>query len=146
MEFTCSIVINKPQKQVAEYFANPLYLKEYQDGFLRKELQSGTAGEDGAISNMYYKQGKREMLLEETILKNELPESFFANYHHEHMDNTMCCVFTAMDEQTTRYDSTIHYTAFRGFLPKLMAKFFPSIFKKQVKKWMVNFKAFVEAE
>jgi hypothetical protein len=38
---------------------------------------------------MYYKQGKRELELTETITANRLPDSFEASYHHIHMDNTM---------------------------------------------------------
>ncbi|MCZ6595403.1 MAG: hypothetical protein O6943_10895 [Bacteroidetes bacterium] len=58
-----------PIKKVTDLFADPKNLKEYQDGFIRKEPVSGKEGE---VSKMYYKYGNREMELTETITKNEL--------------------------------------------------------------------------
>jgi len=144
MKFTSTVTINIPKEKVAAYFANPDYLKEYQEGFLRKELISGDSGEENTISKLYYKQGKREMELTETIQVNKLPDEFMAQYHHKFTDNTMKSTFTALSETKTRYDAEIHYTAFRGFVIKTMVFIAPNFFKKQVAKWLKNFKVFVE--
>lgn len=144
MKFTCSIDIARPVKKVAALFEDPANLTHYQDGFVKKELISGKQGEVGAVAKLYYQMGKREMVITETILVNNLPEEFLGSYHHKHMDNTMHCSFIALDAQNTRYDATIEYTAFRGWLPKTMAFLFPGMFKKQVQKWLDNFKAFAE--
>ena len=145
MKFTCTIDINRPKEKVVALFADPQHLKEYQDGFISKELLEGTAGQNGAISKMLYKQGKGQMELTETIINNGLPDVFVGHYHHKHMDNTMTCRFIQLNENQTRYKSEIEYTAFRGFLPKLLAKLFPGMFKKQVQKWQNNFKIFAES-
>ena len=144
MKFSGSKDINKSRKKVVEYFKNPDYLKEYQDGFVRKELISGIAGENGAISKMYYKYGKREMELTETITNNNLPDVFEASYHHKHMDNTMKCTFTEINETKTRYDYEYEYTRINWFMPKLIAILFPGMYRKQGEKWMNQFKEFVE--
>lgn len=144
MQFTCSVTINAPKEKVAAYFINPAYLKEYQDGFLRKELISGEQGQVNSISKLYYKQGKREMELTETIQVHKLPDEFMAQYHHKFTDNTMKSTFTALSENETRYDAEINYTAFRGFMVKVMVFIAPGFFKKQVAKWLHNFKIFVE--
>jgi len=144
MKFTCTVTINKPLDQVAAFFADPQYLGEYQEGFVKKELLSGEAGQDGAVSLMFYDAGGRKMELTETIISNRLPEAFEANYHHIHMDNSMNSYFTALAPDQTRYDAEIEYTAFRGFMVKIMAFIFPGMFKKQVQKWLNNFKTFVE--
>ena len=146
MKFICSVDINKPISVVSAFFKNPKYLGEYQEGFLRKELISGKENSKGAISKIYYKIGKGEMLLTETILKNELPNSFLAFYHHKHTENTMQTTFISIDENTTRYEAEINYSAFKGYMVKLMKFLFPSMFKKQVQKWLNNFKLFVEKE
>ena len=146
MKFTVSVIINQPQTMVAQLFSDPANLKEYQPGFDKKELVSGIEGENGAISKMYYKTGKREMELTETITSNRLPDSFEASYQHKSMDNTMKCSFRSLHETKTRYDMEIEYTVFRGFMPKMMSFLFPGIFKKQVKKWMDNFKEFAEKQ
>jgi len=144
MKFTCTIEIEQTLEKVAQLFADPKYLGNYQPGFISKEIIKGSSGQNGAISKMYYKQGKGKMELTETIVDNNLPHSFFATYHHKHMDNTMKCSFTALSTTRTRYTSEIEYTAFRGVLPKLMAFLVPGLFKKQVQKWLNNFKLFAE--
>ena len=72
MKFKGSVEINKPRSEAVRYFSDPEYLGEYQDGFVRKELIEGEQGQKGAISKMYYKYGKRDMELTETITSNRL--------------------------------------------------------------------------
>ncbi len=144
MKFTCSVIVDRSLNEVIELFEDPSNLKEYQDGFLRKELVSGVEGQVGTVSKMYYKNGGQEMEITETIVVNNLPEEFLGEYHHEHMDNTMKCYFVALNDNQTQYYTEIDYTAFRGFIPKVMGYFFPGIFKRQVQKWLDNFKAFAE--
>lgn len=146
MKFTGTIDIDKPRKMVTSFFANPEHLGEYQEGFLRKELVSGPAGQEGAISKMYYQMGKGEMELTETITTNQLPNIFEGHYHHKHMDNTMKCTFTALDENRTRYDTEIEYTRINWLMPRLMAILFPGMFRKPAQRWMNNFKEFVERQ
>lgn len=146
MNFTSTVIINKPKEMVANYFANPEYLAEYQEGFQKKELVSGEAGKVNAVSNLFYASGKRKMMLTETIVVNNLPDEFMAQYHHKFTDNTMKSTFTSIDENQTRYDAEIHYTAFRGFMVNTMAFLAPKFFKKQVDKWLLNFKTFLEKQ
>lgn len=140
------IDIDQSLEKVTTIFANPDYLKEYQDGFLRKEHVSGNKGQTGAVSKMYYKYGKREMELEETITKNELPDTFEAHYHHKHMDNTMKCNFSSINDNQTRYEYEYEYTRIDWIMPKLIAILFPSMYKKPAEKWLQQFKAFVEKQ
>ena len=146
MKFKHTIVINKPVKKVAELFAEPTHLKEYQEGFVKKELVSGIAGQDGAISKMYYKTKKYEMELTETITANRLPDSFEAFYHHKHMDNTLNSSFKALSDNQTEYVSEGEYVRVSWIMPKIMVFLFPGMFKKQVEKWLNNFKAFAEKQ
>ena len=146
MKYKGHIDINKPQDKVADLFANPQNNKEYQDGFLKKELISGQSGKDGAVSKMYYKFGKRDMELTETIIANRLPDSYEAFYHHPHMDNTMKCRFLPLNDNRTRYEYEFEYTRVSWVLPKIMVTLFPSIFRKQGEKWITQFKEFVEKQ
>lgn len=131
---------------VAKYFANPKYLSEYQEGFKKKVLEKGEEGRNGTISKMYYKNGKYEMVLTETIVSNELPNSFEAFYHHKHMDNTMKCEFKSLHENETRYQVYVEYTRIDWVMPKLISILFPGMYKKPARRWMENFKRFVEAQ
>ena len=144
MKFKGSIDIDRPRNKVAALFADPINLKEYQDGFIKKELVSGKEGESGAVSKMYYKYGKRDMELMETITVNRLPDLFESSYRHKHMDNTMKCKFVALNDNLTRYE--FEYTRVSWVLPKLMAILFPSVYRKQGEKWMKQFKEFAEKQ
>lgn len=146
MKFSGHIIINKDRFTVVNYFKNPKYLREYQDGFIRKDFISGKEGENGAISKIYYQHGKQEMELTETITANNLPNTFEAFYHHKHMDNTMKCTFTEVAKNVTRYDYEFEYTRINWVMPRLMAILFTSMFKKPAAKWMRQFKEFVEKQ
>lgn len=146
MKFEGYIDINHSIDVVTKYFADPKYLGEYQEGFEKKVLEKGKAGEEGAVSKMYYRNGKHEMVLTETIISNNLPNSFEAFYHHKHMDNTMKCDFKSLNETKTRYEFKVDYSRINWVMPRLMAIFFPGLYKKPAKKWMENFKDFVEAQ
>lgn len=146
MKYSGAIEIEKPIELVTKLFAEADNLKEYQDGFISKELQSGQEGEIGAVSKMYYKYRKHDMILIETIISNNLPASFEASYHHKHMDNTMKCTFTSIGDNRTKYEYTYEYTRISWVIPKLMALLFPSMYRKQGEKWINQFKEFVEKQ
>lgn len=142
MRFTCYTDIKAPIQIVVDLFKNPDNLKHWQDGFKSIEYISGAPGAEGSISKLSYDR----LSLVETIIRNELPEEFKANYEHKHMVNTMSCRFKVIDVGTTRLEQEIHYTQFNGFLPKVLAKLFPGMFRKQVQKWLDQFKYFVEKQ
>ena len=146
MKFTGFVDIERPRDVVVSYFINPKYLGEYQDGFIKKELISGDTGEAGAVSMLYYGDDKRKMELRETIITNDLPNVFIAQYHHKHMDNSMKCEFQPLDDDRTRYKYEFEYTRINWIMPKLMAILFPSVYRKQGEKWMRQFKGFVEKQ
>ena len=146
MKHKGSLIINKPREEVVALFMTPDSRKEYQDGFERSELLQGSEGHPGAKTKLEYKYGKRDMVLIETVLKNGLPHSFEAHYHHQHMDNTMKCTFRALDANRTEYGYEFEYTRIDWFMPKLMAILFPSMYRKQGDKWMKQFKEFVEKQ
>ncbi len=146
MKFGGTIIINQPYEKLATLFADTNNLKEWQDGFKRKELISGVEGENGAVSSIHLSQGKRDMELVETIIDNQLPHYFEAMYHHKHMDNTLKTSFTPINDSQTEYKTEGEYTRINWILPKLMALLFPSMFRKQAYKWMENFKRFVESQ
>ncbi len=146
MKHKGALVINQPRSIVTDLFINSDYNKEYQDGFIKKELISGTKNQNGAKSKMYYKYGNRDMILIEIITKNNLPDSFEANYYHKHMENTMKCTFIEISDTQTRYVYEYEYTRINWFIPKLMAILFPKMYRKQGEKWMQQFKQFVEKQ
>ena len=50
------------------------------------------------------------------------------------------------NDNQTRYDYEFEYTRINWVVPKLMAILFPSMYRKQGKKWMKQFKEFAEKQ
>lgn len=144
MKFAGSLTINKSRQVVTELFTDPSHMHKYQDGFKRKELQSGIENKKGAISMIYFDQKGRKMVLKETIINNNLPLSFKALYEHKHMDNTMVCNFEELDGQSTLFNYEFEYIKIKSFVSKVMMKLVPSMFQKPAHRWMRQFKNFVE--
>lgn len=146
MKYRCVVYINLPLKRVVELWDNENNFKEWQDGFQRIERISGEINKEGSKAQILFHQGKQKIELIETILANNLPKERTALYEHIHMDNTQTTKFVSINENQTQYISEVEYVKFKSFLPKLMAKLFPRMFKKQSQKWMNQFKEFAEKQ
>lgn len=144
MNFSGFIDIDQPIEKVVDTFI--IAEKKWQEGFVEKKLLSGREGENGAVSMMYYKNGRYQMQLKETIIQNNLPHSLEASYHHKHMANIMKYSFTKITETSTRYSVEVEYTKINWVMPRLIAILFPNRYRKPAQKWMENFKVFVERE
>ena len=146
MKYTNVVEIDLPRDKVVELWKNPDYYKEWQNGFVESKLLSGTLGEKGAQSEINLLYNNRRMKLLETVLESNLPEEKVVLVEHEHMTNTMASRFKEVAESKTEYSAEIEYTKFNGILPKIMAKLFPGMFRKQSQKWLDQFKMFAEAK
>lgn len=146
MKFSCSVVINKPKDEVVGYFVDPNNLVYWQDGFLGKKILSGEPMADGSVAEFRYKMGMNDLTLYETVISNQLPDSFLAEYECDPTHNSMLSTFEALDANTTKYTSEVEYIRFTGLMLQVMKALFPSMFKKQVKKWLDQFKSFAEEQ
>jgi uncharacterized membrane protein len=146
MKFKCSVIIDLPIEQVIQLYENPENLVYWQDDFISYEHVSGDPGTPGSKGLLKYKFGKGVMELHETIIVNDFPKEFKGKYEAKTMVNLMTNKFSSIHDNQTKYDSEIEYLEFRGIMPKLMAFFMPGVFKKQVQKWMNQFKAFAESK
>lgn len=144
MKFSIKTTIQTSREKVVAYFMNTDVMHEWQDGFVSKEELSGIPWKKGATAQLTYKQGGRELILLETILENNLPDVFEALYVHTHTTNTMRSAFREINQNETEYFVEVDYTKLNGFMVKLIAFVYPSMFKKQVQKWIKQFSDFVE--
>lgn len=146
MKYSGHIDIDKPLEEVVDFFSDSENQVKWQDGFIRKEQLKGTGRESGAQIKLYYKYGNRDMILIETVISNDLPNSIESTYHHKHMDNTMKCSFTPIGQDKTRYQYEYEYTRISWIMPRLMAILFPGMYRKQGEKWMKQFKEAIEKQ
>lgn len=146
MKFTCTVEINKPLAVVLKVWRDESKFSSWQDGFQSKEILSGSKGKEGSKSKIVLSQGNRKMELIETLKVDNLPVEHTVYVEHIHMNNYMTTSFKELTKDKTQYSCTVEYTKFNGFVPNLMARLFPSMFRKQVQKWLVQFKELTEKE
>ncbi len=143
MKFTCQVEINDSLDSVIKEFSDSEKLKYWQDGFVSKTTIVGNNMATGSKSEMKYLMRGQEMLITETVLDNKLPDYFYAKYDHKHTENTMLSKFSEKNGKTI-YKAEIDYYRLSGFMVNLIAFIYPKLFKKQVDKWMQQFKAYIE--
>jgi hypothetical protein len=132
-----------PRDEVIKKMDNPDNMKHWQRGLVSYEHISGTPGEIGAKMQLNYKMGKREFNLLETITKSNFPEEFHGTYSAKGMHNVQENFFKETPEGHTKWTSTCEFIP-SGFMMRAMAFLMPGAFKKQSKKYMVDFKNFAE--
>jgi len=144
MKYTCTVEIPLNQKECVDLWMDESKFHLWQDGFQHRKWIEGEPNANNSKSEILLAQGKNRMELEERIIDNSLPDYILGEYVHKHMTNTQKTSFQIISEDSTLIRSDVEYTAFRGFLPRLMAKLFPGMFKKQSQKWLDQFKLLAE--
>ena len=143
MKYTTEIEIEKPIEKVIELFDNPDNLKKWMEGLQSFEHISGTPGQPGAKSRLFFKMGKREVEMIETITVRNLPDEFSCTYEAKGVYNIAKNKFLKVSDTRTKYISENEFQ-FKGFM-KFFAFLMPGAFKKQSFKYMQHFKDFVES-
>ena len=144
MKYEEAIIIHKPRKEVVEKFSDPKSLKHWQAGFISMEPINGELGEEGSQNLLKYEMGKRKIEMIETILTNNLPIEYTATYEAKGVYNFQRNRFLETPENHTRWVTENEFK-FSGFM-KLFGWFMPGAFRKQSRKYMEDFRAFVEDE
>ena len=141
MHYSVSVEINLPRDRVIELFDNPDNISKWQPSLLSFKHLSGELGQPGATSELIYKMGKRDIVMIETIIERNLPQSFAATYTTKGVWNQVANHFAEQDGKTTWTINTVFKCT--GFL-RVMAFFMPGMFKKQTTADMLRFKYFTE--
>lgn len=137
MKFICDVIVEKPAVKVAALYHDPNYFHEWQDGFLRIESK-------GDYNKIFFKQGKREMMLKEVLQFHEQPFHKKARYEHAMMTNTLESTIEVIDNESCRVRTEIEYVEIKNFLFRIMIKISPGILKNPPQKWLTQFKEFAE--
>ncbi|MBL4662461.1 MAG: SRPBCC family protein [Flavobacteriaceae bacterium] len=143
MKYTSEIIINLPREEVIRKLENAENMKHWQRGLVSYKLLEGSPGQENAKTELAYKMGKRNVFLVETIIKNEFPEEFHANYNSKGVHNAQRNFFHALEPNKTKWVSESEFQ-FAGFGMKVMGYLMPNAFKKQSLKYLKDFKNFAE--
>lgn len=143
MIYDVEITIDLPRDEVIKKFDNTENMKHWQQGLVTSEHISGTPGEVGAKMQLTYKMGKREMVLLETITKRNFPTEFHGTYDTKGVHNLQKNYFEDINEKQTKWISKCEFLP-TNFTMRVMTLLMPGAFKKQTKKYMLDFKNFAE--
>lgn len=144
MKYILDIDINKPIERVIDLFDNPDNMSKWMKGLVSFDHLSGTQGQPGAKSRLKFKMGNRDVEMIETIKVRNLPDEFSGTYEVKGVFNTIKNKFVRLSDNKTKYISEQEFE-FQGFM-KVIAFLMPGVFKKQTKKYLEDFKNFVESQ
>lgn len=144
MKYTTEVEIDLPVDRVVGLFDNPDNLPLWMDGFDRIEPVRGAAGTPGSVSRLIFKQGKREMIMTETIEKHDLPSELTCVYEARGVTNRNTTRFEDLGGRTLY--RTENEFKFSNLPMKVFSWIMPGAFKKQSLKYMTAFKEFAEAQ
>jgi carbon monoxide dehydrogenase subunit G len=143
MHYSVTVEIDLPRQRVIELFDNPDNMPHWQPTLLSFQHVSGELGQTGAISELKYQMGKREITMIETITERNLPDVFSATYETKGVWNQVSNHFVEQDGKTMWTMNTVFKCT--GML-RIMAWLMPGMFKKQTTADMLSFKAFAEPQ
>ena len=137
------IIINKPIKEVWNFFENPDNLKYWLSGFQKVEHVSGVPGTAGAKAKHYFLERGKELVLDEEIIE-VIPEKKFAGtLGSSMMVNTVTNYFNDLGNGQTEYTLSSD-TQFKGFLWKQIGPLMKGEFKKRQERDLQALKQVIE--
>lgn len=145
MKYTTEFVIEKSIETVINKMDSAENMKHWQEGLVSTEHISGIPGQLGAKMKLNYVFGKRKMQLMETITKQNFPKEFHATYTTKGLRNIQQNYFETTTDGCTKWICKNEFEP-TNFMMNAMLYLMPRAFKKQTKKYMTNFKSFVENE
>jgi len=145
MKYLTEILIEKPLEDVIKKMNSTENMKHWQNGLESAEHISGTPGQFGAKMKLNYNFGNRKMEIIETITKENFPQEFHATYSTKGVRNIQQNYFESTKDGNTRWITKNEYQP-TNFKMNAMLLLMPRAFKKQTKRFMLNFKNFVEKD
>ncbi len=143
MRFTTELVLERSIAQVWQAFDSPEQMQAWQPTLESFEAVTGTPGQPGAVSRLTYLEGKRTMVLVETITERREPELFAGTYDSGMALNRMTNRFSALDADRTHWKIECEFV-FRGFW-RLLAPFFRAPIERRTRADVERFKEWLEA-
>ena len=143
MKYTTEIIINKPVEKCFSALENLENMKHWQLGFENVEHISGIPRAIGSKIKLNYRFGKRKMSLEESVMAKEKNHCIHFNFNTKGLLNIQENFFEKIDKTTTKWICINEFIP-TNFSARIMLFLMPKAFKKQSKKYLTDFKNFVE--
>jgi uncharacterized protein YndB with AHSA1/START domain len=140
-----TVIINRPIKEVWEFFKDPNNLKLWLGGFQRYEQVSGTPGTVGAKAKHYFIERGKELVLDEEIIEVIPEKKFLGTLGSSMMVNTVTNYFNDLGNNKTEY-SLSSDTQFKGFFWKQVGPLMKGEFKKRQENDLQKLKQVLESQ
>ena len=142
MKFHIEITVDISLNKLIELFESPENLKKWQPNLISFEHLSGDIGQEGATSRIHYNMVVKKIVMQETIIKRNLPEEFVILYESDGVSNTVTNNFKETGVNKTRWIMQNNFK-FSGIM-KYAAMALKGVFRKQTEMTMERFKKFAE--
>ena len=138
-----TVIINKPVKEVWEFFKNPDNLKLWLSGFQKFEHVSGIPGTVGAKAKHHFLERGKELILDGELTEVVEEKRIIGILDSSMMLNTITNSFNDLgnDETEVSLSSDTH---FKGFLWKQIGPLMKGEFKKRQENDLQTLKKILE--
>lgn len=143
MKYSLSNTISSTPQHVAVKISDPEGVKEWTENLQEIRAVSGEYCDVGSKRDLHYLFRGKEMIIQETILENKLPEQIKFSYDSQMGRNIVELRFEQLSENEVKQTSSTTMEL-KGAM-KLFGFLFKSMFKKQSRKYMEGFKKFAES-
>ena len=137
------IMINRPVKEVWDFFKNPDNLVRWLSGFQKFEHVSGTPGTVGAKAKHHFLERGKELVLDGELTEVVEEKRIIGILDSSMMLNKVTNSFTDMGNDQTEV-SLSSDTQFKGFLWKQVGPLMKGEFKKRQEKDLQTLKDLLE--
>ena len=110
MKLSFQQVIEADRKAVWAAFDNPDNMHRWQQNFASYTHRSGEPGQPGATAELVYNEGKKKIVLKETITERREPDFLAGTYESPHGTTLIVNHFEVIDADTTRWRSWCNFT------------------------------------
>lgn len=125
-------------------FDNPDNMGRWQQNFESFSHKSGHPGEPGAVSELVFNEGRKKIVLKETVTERREPDFLACTYESSYGTTAIVNHFEVVSESTTRWSSWCNFT-FNGVM-KYIAIFIAGNIRRRTEADMQRFKLLVETE
>lgn len=137
------VIINKPIKEVWEFFKDPNNLVLWLSGFQRFEHISGTPGTVGAKAKHHFLEKGKELILDGELTEVIPEKRITGTLDSSMMLNTVTNSFNGLENSQTEL-SISSDTQFKGFLWKQLGPLMKGEFKKRQERDLQTLKHLLE--
>ena len=140
--FEEEIVINSNIDSITMILNNPSKIDNYMPGVQEYILKKGDLGKKGAVAEIKINSEGNDIVLEETIIHNNLPNEIKISYEADGVYNVVKYKLQVLTNNKVRLNY-IQEFKFNGYM-KFVGFFMESALRNQSRVYLDNFKNFIE--